>query len=154
MTRPLEFLQEDIDKITLEMEEIRGILYGDKRRNEVSGIVQAVGQIARLGEERDRQLKSIKELLESNAAAVARLEVRLEPVAMRAESQRRNATSATFGHIALILWVLTACLPILISDFRSVILPDEPWLWFGLFVLAAALFTGLSAVTKKNGNGH
>jgi hypothetical protein len=154
MARPVEFLEEEINEAKLELVEIRGILYGDKKRNETAGIVQAVGQMARMGEERDRRLVRMETLLEQNAEAVSRLEVRLEPVALRAEDQRRNAASVTLGNIALILWVIIGTLPVLISDFRSTLFPDEPWLWLGVLVLAAGGFTALALTTRKSGNGR
>jgi hypothetical protein len=151
MTRPVEFLEEEINEAKLEIVEIRSILYGDKKRNETAGIVQAVATMARQGEERDRRLARMEELLEQNAAAVARLESRLEPVALRAQAADRNAISSLFSRIALTLWVIIATTPVLISDWRIEVFGDDPWLWFGILMLGGGVSTGLALAFKKNG---
>jgi hypothetical protein len=151
MARTPEFVDDAITELQNDMQDLRGILYGDRRRNEASGLVQAVTHMAHMGEERDRRLQGIEGEIQSANESLARLENALAPIARQTRYQDINAISRTFGLIGLILWVIVATTPVLVSEWREKFFGAEPWLWFGVLVLAAGVFTGLSMATRRNG---
>ena len=152
MARTPEFVDSILEELQTAIVDIRGVLYGDKRKNESAGLVQAVTEITKLGEERDRRLERIEQMVSGTAEATARIEAQLQPVVHRAESMQRNTTSHALTNIALVLWVMALSAPVILVDWNHPILA-HPLGRFAILALAAGICTGLALALRKNG-GH